>query len=323
MTSTLTRRALLGACALALTATGALGADKFPGGKPIKLVVPYPPGGSADTVGRIFAEKLAEKLSATVIVDNKSGASGTIGAESVLRADPDGHTLLLTVTSQLSNAPPNVKPKYDAAKDFAPIVGISLAPMALAVPTSLGVDSIQDLEKLAKSKPLAYGSYGTGSSGHVMLGTYSRSLGANMVHVPYRGEAPLVADLLGDRVQVALLTVGIAKQMQDTGKMKLLGTVGPKRSEFLPKLPTFEEQKQAGFDWTFGVALYASSKTPAPLIAELRSVGQEIVADADVQKKLRAISAEPWGAPGDELQKRLIADTEQWDKSLKQMGDMK
>lgn len=306
---------------VALSPAPAVANDSYPS-KTVRIVVPYPAGGTSDSIARLFAARLASSLKGTVIVENKSGASGTIGAETVVRADPDGHTLLLTVTTQLSNVAVNVRPNYDPITDFAPIAGLTLAPMALAVPPSLPVNSVKELEALARTQKLAYGSYGIGTSGHVMLATFNRKIDGQMVHVPYRGESPMVTDMLGGQIQLGLLTVGIARELQKAGKVKLLASVGSSRSEFLPKVPTFGELGYGGFDWTYGVALYTSSRVPPAIVERLERASLDILKTPDFQQQLRTIGAEPWGAPAAELKKRLVIDTVLWNRTLASFGKL-
>lgn len=319
------RRSLLRAAAL-LPVCGAAwsaGDPAFPS-KTLRIVVPYPAGGTADAIARVYASKLADTLGrgAVVVVENKPGASGTIGADAVVRADADGHTLLLTVTSQLSNVALNVKPNYDPLRDFTGVVGIGLAPLVLAVRQDLAAASVKDLAQLAKSRPLAYGSYGIGTSQHVMLTSFARRNGISFIHAPYRGESPLVTDLLGGQLQFALLSIGIARELQQSGKVRLLAIVGAQRSEFLPKVPTFGELGVPGFDWTYGVAVYTSAKVQAPVLAALEQASQAAVRSADVQGKLRAMAIEPWGIGGDALKKRLVIDSVLWNRTLAQVGPL-
>ncbi len=317
----LTLRAFLAVTAFSLAVGGAC-AQTAMSGKTIKVVVPYPAGGNADTIARVFSEQFAKKLGAIVIVDNKPGAAGTIGAESVARAAPDGTTLLLTVTSQLTNAGMGVKPNYDAVKDFAPIVGIANTPLVLTVPTSLSVKTMKEFSALAKTKKMAFGSYGTGTSTHILQSLLVQQIGGDMVHIPYKGEAPMIADMLGGQIQMGLLPPGVAREMEKAGKMRPLGVIGSQRSEFLPNLPTFEEQGFRELDWTYGVALYAPSKLTPDLLLQLEKAGQDIVKDPEVQKKLRARSIQPWGSGADELKKRLVIDTVMWNKVLAKYGKM-
>lgn len=314
-------RALAAASALGLAASGA-SAQSALAGKTVKLVVPYPAGGNADLIARIFLEQLAKKLEAIVIVDNKPGASGTIGAESVVRATPDGTTLLLTVTSQLTSAGLGVKPNYDAVKDFSPIVGIAVAPLVMAISTSVPARTMAEFSALAKTKKMAYGSYGTGTSTHILQSILVKQIGGDMVHVPYKGEAPMIADILGGQIQMGLLPPGVAREMEKSGKMRALALVGPTRSEFLPNVPTFQEQGYRELDWTYGVALYASSKTSPDILRQLAKIGQEIMQTPDVQKRYRAQSIQPWSAGAEELKKRLVIDTVMWNKVLAQYGKM-
>ena len=314
-------RTLAAANAFSLMGAGAW-AQTALAGKTIKVVVPYPAGGNADTIARVFSEQFGKRLGTVVIVDNKPGASGTIGAESVARALPDGTTLLLTVTSQLTSAGVGVKPNYDAIKDFAPIVGIAVAPLVLAIPATLPVKTLKEFAALAKTKKMAFGSYGSGTSTHVLQSLLVAQMGGDMVHVPYKGEAPMIADMLGGQIEMGLLPPGVAREMEKAGKIRLLAVVGTQRSEFLPSVPTFEEQGYRELDWTYGVALYAPSKITQELLQLLAKTGQDIMKDPEVQKKYRARSIQPWGAGSDELKKRLVIDTVMWNKTLAKHGKM-
>ena len=314
-------RTLAAASALCL-ATGGAWAQTAMAGKTIKIVVPYPAGGNADTIARIFGEQFSKKLGAIVIVDNRPGAAGTIGADAVARAAPDGTTLLMTVTSQLPSAGMGVKPNYDAVKDFAPIIGIAVTPLVLAVPVSLPVKTMKEFSALAKTKKMAFGSYGTGTSTHVLQTLLVQQMGGDMVHVPYKGESPMIADMLGGQIQMGLLPPGVAREMEKAGKMRSLAVIGSERSEFLPNVPTFEEQGFRELDWTYGVALYAPSKITPDLLQQLAKASQEIVKDPEVQKKYRARSIQPWGSSADEMKKRLVIDTVMWNKILAKYGKM-
>jgi len=291
-------------------------------GKTIKIVVPYPPGGPADQIARIYADQLAKGLNTTVIIDNKPGASGTIGAETVARAAADGTTLMVTVTTQLSNAAFNVKPSYNAVEDFAPIVGLAVTPLVLAIPASLGAKDMKEFAALAKNGKMAYGSYGTGTSTHVLQNLLAKQLGSDMVHVPYKGEAPMVTDMLGGQIQMGMMAPRAAREMENAGRMRAVGVVGPIRSEFLPNVPTFEELGYRELDWAYGVAVYTSSKVPAETLQLLERVSQEIVNNPDVQKRYRAQAIQPWNANAAELKKRLVSDTVRWAQVLAKHGSM-
>lgn len=291
--------------------------------KPIRLVVPYPAGGAADNIARLFSRNFSEVMSTPVIVDNKPGASGTIGAEAVAKGPKDGYTLLLTVTTQLTNAGLNVKPNYEAVRDFTPIVGLCIAPAVFVVSASLPVKTLADLAALAKNTQLNYGSYGAGTSNHIMQYLLGRQFKAkDMVHVPYKGESPMVVDLLGGQVQMGMVSVGVAREMEKSGKLRPLAVVGPTRSEFLPKVPTFQELGYRNLDWTYGVAVYAPSMLPPDIQEKLEMAGKKVMASPQVQQAYRAQSNQPWSVTPEDLKKRMVIDSVLWNKVLGQIGNI-
>ena len=290
----------------------------------ITVVVPYPAGGNGDNIARVFTKKLADLWGVPVVVDNKPGASGTIGATQVHRATPDGYTLLLTVTTQLTSSVPGLKPTYVATKDFVPLVGLTIAPLALVVPTRLGVKSMKELEALAQKRPLSYGSYGTATSTHVVQHLLTQQFKAkDAAHIPYKGEAPMVTDMLGGQIDMGLVGMGQAREMEKSGRLRALAVLGMQRSEFLPEVATLTEQGYKQMDWAYGTALYGSVNLPAAVQAKLRDAGKTIMADPETQALYRAQSNQPWiDAKTDELRKRMVTDTNNWNKVLADVGTL-
>lgn len=326
MTHFIRRRNVVATATLAFmtVATPAFAQDKpFPS-KPIKVIVPYPAGGNADNIARVFAKRMGELIGTPVIVDNRGGASGTIGAEAVHRADADGYTLLLTVTSQLTALGPKVKPNYNAVEDFTPIVGLAVTPLAFAVPTNSGINDLKELAALSKSRRISYGSYGAGTSTHLMQHLLTQQFGAkDAVQIPYKGESPMVSDMLGGQIDMGFVGVGQGREMSKSGRMRVLAVVGTQRSEFLPDVPTFAEQGYKDLDWTYGVAVYASTRTPAPLLKTLRDAGKRFQADPQAQQAYRAQSNQPWtDSTPEELQRRLVRDTKNWASVSAQVGNL-
>lgn len=320
--STINRRQSIVLCAAAVLGAPALASSpRFPS-QPIKVVVPYPAGGNADNIARVFSKRFGEELKTPVVVDNKGGASGTIGADSVYKANPDGYTLLLTVTSQLTSVPAGVKPTYNAIKDFTPVVGLCVTPLAFAVGEGTGVKSMKELEAWVKGRKVAYGSYGKGTSTHVMQHQLMKQLGAkDAAHVPYRGESPMVADMLGGQVDMGFVGIGQARELQKNGRVRILAVVATQRSEFLPDVPTFTELGYKDLDWSYGVAVYAASKTPEPILKALQDAAKKVMQDPEVQKAYRAQSNQPWlNVSLDEMKKRLVLDTDNWAKALAEVG---
>lgn len=295
---------------------------KFPN-RPIKVVVPYPAGGNADNIARIYTKALSEVIGVPVVVDNRGGASGTIGAEAVHRADPDGYTLLLTVTTQLTSPGPDVKANYNATADFVPVAGLCITPLAFVVPASLGVKSLKELEALSRTTRLSYGSYGPRTSTHVLQHMLYQSFNAkDAVHVPYRGENPMVTDMLGGQIASGFVGIGQAREMEKSGRMKVLAVVGAVRSEFLPDVPTLGELGHPALELAYGVAVYASSRTRPETLKRLQDASRQVMNAPETARAYRAQSNQPWVSYDlDDLRRRLSSDTARWNKLVAQMGN--
>lgn len=291
--------------------------------KALTVVVPYPAGGPADTIARVFAKSLSEKVAQPVVIENKSGASGTIGAYEVVKAKPDGYTLLFTVTTQLTNQGFNVKPNYDSLKDFEPIIGVTIAPLVLAVRKELGVSSLKELEQRKADKHYAYGSYGAGTSTHVLPYLLGQQMGLEMTHIPYRGEGPMVTDLMGGRIDMGLFSANNSIELSQAGKITLVGVVGDRRAAFLPDVPTLSEQGYKDMDWSYGTALYASSKVPEEIRQFLHEKAKEAMQDPVFRESLANQRHEIWdGSTPEMLKERLVADTTKWKAIQDKLGNV-
>lgn len=288
----------------------------------IDLMVPYPPGGNADGVARVFASRLQEIVGKTVVVENKAGASGTIGASAVVRAPADGHTLMLTPTSQLYNTALGVQPPYDAVRDFTPIVGVTVNPLVLGVPASLGIGTIQEFARAAQGGKFAYGSFGVGNVTHVLLHVFNQQMGAAMVHVPYKGESPLMTALIGGQVQAGLFSPSVIGEMERVGRVRALATLGVKRSAFLPHVPTFAEQGYKDLDWPFASVVFARASTPAPLLARLERLALDTVNSRSVRDALLQRSSEYWGAGAAEVRAQAADTVRRWPKLIGRLGTL-
>jgi tripartite-type tricarboxylate transporter receptor subunit TctC len=258
------------ATACAVLAGPALGQD-FPT-RNIALIVPYPAGGPTDAIGRIIADGAGKELGQSVVVENRPGASGIVGSAAVAKADPDGYTLVLgtnqthaTNESLLNNTP------YKSATDFAAIAEVAVVPHVLVVRKDLAVNSVADLVKLAKDKPgtLNYGSTGNGSASHLAMELFKKNAGIDMVHVPFKGAAPLTNEMLGGRIDVAFATLPSVLSQIQAGNLKALGFASAKRSASLPDAPTLAEAGVKGVEADAWFALFAPAKTPAPIIDKL------------------------------------------------------
>lgn len=290
--------------------------DRFPSG-PIKLVVNFPPGGNADLIGRVYARKLADVLGTPVVVDNKGGAGGTIGADFVAKAAADGQTLLITPYSVFTNVNPSVSVSYRPTEDFVPVLPMTVAPLVLAASADSKVGSFKQLEAYARTQRLSYGTYGPMTTTHIGQHRIAKQLKArDAAAIAYRGEAPMLADLLGGQIQMGVLSLATARENEKAGKIKLLGLISSQRSEFMPELPTLGEQGFQGVDWIDGVVVFASAKTPTPILQRLRDASRKVMEDEDTLKTLRAQPNQPWlGITPQELKAQMSSDIAFWDKA--------
>lgn len=268
------RRAFLAAIAGgALTLPALSWGDAFPT-RPIRMIVPWPAGGGTDNVARALGEALGAALGQPVIIDNRGGANGVIGSDLLARATPDGYTLMFSdIFSHVLNAFLLKKLPYDIVADFAPVTQISTVPLLLVAHPSFPANNVAELVQLAKDKPgtISYASFGTGSQAHIAGEMLKMMGGINMVHVPYKGGAAAMQDTLGGQVPLNFSGVNLAVQYVRAGKLKALAITGPKRSKFLPEVPTVAETPGfEGFEASVPFAVWAPAHTPPDIIAKLR-----------------------------------------------------
>lgn len=277
---------LLGAL---VCAAGAL-AQSWPGNRPIKLVVPFSAGGNADLTARLVAKQLADGLKTPVIVENRAGANGTLALDAVRQAAPDGHTLLVSPSSPLVVNPVLYKKvPYDSLKDFEPISQILTYQYVLVVPATSSVRSLSDLAKAGKDKPgeLTYGSSGIGGGGHLAGELLGLRLGAKLNHIPYKGAAPALADVLGGQLSFTWDTVMTAVPHIQAGKLRPLAVSGTNRAGSLPQVPTMKELGYKDYDITQFVGLLAPARTPADIIERLHAEVEKAVKAPEVIKALK------------------------------------
>lgn len=289
-------------------------AEEFPN-RTVVIVSPYQAGGSSDIIVRILAEKLFEHWGKSVIVENRPGANGGIGVTSVARAPADGHTLLAVASSALTINPLVYSDlSYDVDRDLAPVTRTGSVANVLVINPSVPVTNVQQLIDLAKSKPgqLSYASQGIGSNGHVTGELFKQRAGIDILHVPYKGSAPAVQDLLGGRVQLMFDNMPSVLPMIRAGKLRALAVTTIERSGQLPDTPTIAEFGLHGFDTSAWFALLVAKATPEPVRAEIESAAMAALATPDVRGRLSAAGVEVAADGSAALQKRIGDETQMW-----------
>ena len=317
-----TRRRLLAALGVALAAGPAL-AQEWPGGKTITYVVPYPPGGSTDVLGRNIAQRLGPALGTTVIVDNKPGATGTIGAAFVARAQPDGYTLLGTTIGPQAIAPHLMgKLPYDPIAGFEPVITLGTIPHILVVGAGQPFQGVADLVAAGKAQPgkLAYASGGNGTILQMQAELLQQQTGARFIHVPYKGDTPALQDTLGGQVQFMFAPAAAALPHVQAGKLRALAVTDPKRSPLLPDVPSLAElgyRDIAAGAWN---GFFAPKGTPAAVVQTLNTHLNEILRMPEVAAKMATFGAVPVGGSPQVLADVNAADYERLGKVIRELG---
>ncbi len=291
--------------------------------RPIRLIVPFPPGGTIDMVGRMIAQGLGERVGQTVVVDNRGGAGGLLGAELVVRAAPDGYTLCACGAGSMISSPLLVaKPPYDARRDFAPITMVATVPYLLLTRNGGSLNSVKDLVAQAKLKPgaLNYGSAGSGSTSHLAAALFVMMAGVNVVHVPYKGSTPAATDLFGGQIQFVFEAIAAGAQYAKTGRLRAIGVSTSKRSTIMPELPTISEQGVPGYELSTWHSVSTTRGTPPPVIAKLNREIVATITAPDVRDKLIGAGAEPQSSTPEQLRERIEQEIPRWEKLLAQLG---
>ena len=287
--------------------------------KPIRIIVPFAPGGPADLLARTLGQKLQESWGQTVLADNKPGAGGNLGMDLGAKAPPDGYTLLLAPTGNLTVNPHLGPLPYDVQRDLAPVTQLATVENVLVVHPGIAVGNLQELVALARSKPgsLSFASPGAGSQAHV-AGEFLKALtGIDMIHIAYKGTGPALNDLLGGQISMMFSQMSSALPHIKAGKLRALGVASLKRSVLLPALPTVAEQNLPGFEAVSWYALMAPAGTPAEVIAKLQTESARILRLADVRDKLAALGAEAVGNRPEELATIIRTESARWQKVVK------
>ena len=313
------KTARLFAAALLIAAAGAgpAFAESYPI-KPIKLVVGFPPGGINDIVARIVGQKLSESLGQPVVVDNRAGAGGTIGADSVAKAKPDGYTLLLGSVSNIAMAPSQYKAlPYDPTKDFTPVALLASAPNILVVNSSLPIKSVKDLIALARQKPgqISYASAGNGTSNHLTVELLKVLADIDLVHIPYKGDTPAITDVIGGQVPMMFPTLPVALPHIKSGKLRAIAVSSAKPTALMPGVPTVAESGGLpDFEVSVWVGILAPAGTPKDIVERLSTELTKIVRMPEIKEKLASLGAEPATMDPARFAGYIKSETAKWSK---------
>ena len=296
-------------------------AQDFPS-RQITVIVPFPAGGGNDTFARLISQKLSVALGRAVIVDNRTGASGNIGAEAVVRSAPDGYTLLYPASAIATSVALNSKLSFDPQRDLAPVSMTALIPLVLVTHPSLPVRSVKELLALAKSKPgaLTYGSGGAASSGQLAAELLKLKTGIVANHIPYRGAAPAQTALMGGEVQFAFLVIPLVREYLKSGKMRALGISTRTRSSVLPDIPTLQEAGIADYEALQWHGFFAPAKTPSPVIERLHREIVKALAAPEMKARFASEGAEIVGSSPREFATFFQAEVTKWTDVLKRSG---
>lgn len=310
-------------CALALIGSAASAiAQDFPT-RPVRLVVAFPAGGPTDFVARLLADKVKDILGQSVLVENKSGANAAIGADHVAKSEPDGYTLFFTTMSAVVlNPHTRADLPYDPVRDFAPVSRMVITKEVLVVNAKSNIKSAKELVELANHKNggLPMASTGVGSLPHLALEAFQQATGTKVVHVPYRGAAPAVTDILGEQVVGCFLDLPVVMPQIASGNLRALGMASSKRDEVLPDVPTLDEQGYRDVYADNWYALYAPARTPSAVIAKLNSAFKTALTDPVVSRKLTAAGAVPAPTTPEELDSILKSELDRWGKIIQARG---
>lgn len=289
--------------------------------KPMRMVIALAPGGGVDTTGRIIGQKLSELWGQPLVADNRPGAGGTIASEAVVRAAPDGHTLLMT-SSGTTITPAIMKLSFNPAKDLLPVTLAVISPGVLVVHPSIPVKNVKELVAFAKQRPgeLLYSSSGQGSAQHLTLEMFSQRAGLTMTHVPYKGTAPSITDVVAGRIAVTVASVISTRPMFSTGKLRALATVGTKRTPALPEYPTIAESGVPGFGVDNWYALFLPGATNKAIAIKLQEAVSKIVLEPETRKMLLAQGLDAVGSSQEEFAKIYLAEFDRWAKVVKAIG---
>jgi tripartite-type tricarboxylate transporter receptor subunit TctC len=289
--------------------------------QPITLIIPYPPGGSADMLARPILPELQKKLGQTIVLDYKAGAGGTIATQALARAKPDGNTLILVLTAHAINDALYPSLPYNTRKDFAPVSLVATLPLLVAAPLSTPVNTIPELIAYAKANPdkLSYASAGNGNTSHLAVEVFKTKTGTQMVHIPYKGSGPAVIAMLGGEVSLMFDSISTSYQQVKAGKLKAIAVTGAKRTEILPNVPTVAETLP-GFEVNVWYGILAPAGTPTAAIDRLNKAFAEVARDPKIREQLASNGYQMVGSTPAEFSKHIEAELQMWNKAVKDSG---
>jgi tripartite-type tricarboxylate transporter receptor subunit TctC len=291
--------------------------------KPVRWIVPFPPGGAMDAIARALGDKAGKALKQPFIIENKPGAGGNIGADFVAKQPADGYTMMITSIGMATNKPLYGKLSYDPVKDFAPVSLLAVVPNVLVTnATQPNVKTVGDLIAAARKEPgkLTYASAGNGTSLHLAGELFTSLAKVNMLHIPYKGSGPAVSDLLGGQVNYMFDSITSARPHIESGKLRALGVTTSKRSTSLPNVPTIVEAGLPGYDVSPWFAVFVPARTPKPIIAKLHAALTDAMKQPDIRARFESMGAEPMGSTPEELGAHLARETERWTKLINERG---
>jgi tripartite-type tricarboxylate transporter receptor subunit TctC len=286
--------------------------------KPLRLIVPFAPGGVTDNAARVIAEPLGARLGQPVVTENRGGAGGNIGTQAVAQAEPDGYTLLLGYDGTLV-INPHVYSKipFDTLRDFAPVTKLGDATLILVANPAAGVRSMKELIQAAKTKPFSYGTSGTGNTTHLVAELLKQRTGAKLEHVPYKGGGPALIDVVGGQIPLVFTAIASAQQYVHNGRLLALGVPSARRSNALPDVPTFEESGLAPFDVSSWVGILVPAKTPRPIIDRLHKELTVVLQSQFVKERYGVLGIEPVGNTPAQFGAEIRADLARWAEVVK------
>jgi tripartite-type tricarboxylate transporter receptor subunit TctC len=318
------RTSRLAACAVAALALTAAFSDAHAQAcpqKPIRFIVPSPPGGGTDTLSRLVASKLAETLQWQLVIDNRPGAGGNLGMDAAAKSTPDGYTIVMGESSNLTINPALFESlPFNPAKDLTPITLVGTVPLVLVVPSGQPIDSLASLIATAKQKPLAFASSGNGTVGHLVGEIWKRTAGLDLLHVPYKGAGPVMTDLLGGRVDLHFASLPAAASLIKSGKLRALAVTSAQRTESLPEVPTFVESGYRDFVYHVLYGVLVPARTPPTIVGRLNAEINRVLQAPDVRASLANNGVEVRGGTSEQFGSFLEAERTTWARAVKDSG---